>query len=287
MQIAIFLSLALIFFIPPCSNAADKPSLLSLLKAGEFEHLESATRELQQRFETGAASEIELHNTYKQFYTLNRDALANLDEWKSRIPDSYAAHLIRGAYYRRIAGDLRGGKYTNETPKENLEAMHRYFDLAEVDLAKSLQLTEKPFLSVLHLLNITMHRGTKHQSHALFLAGERILPHNTLIRNRYFTTLEPRWGGSYDEMHDFINQSINEGISKVGLYQLTAIMFEDMGKVLSTSGDHQRAVIFLTRALELGQRAGAQFRKHYLQFSNLQACRQPSLEQYCDLALLN
>jgi hypothetical protein len=198
-SVAIALNILFILLMPHWSSAADNPSLLSLLKAGEFERLESATRELQRKFETGAVSDVELRHTYKQFYTLNEDALANLDEWKSRMPDSYAAHLIRGTYYRRVAGELRGGKYTNETPKENIEAMRRYHETAAADLAKSLQLTEKPFLSILHLLNISMYQGTKHQSHALFLAGERILPHNTLIRNRYFVTLEPRWGGSYEE----------------------------------------------------------------------------------------
>jgi tetratricopeptide (TPR) repeat protein len=267
--------------LPIVSHAQDGEDLLSLLKAGEFESLESATRQIQVKFENGTLSEIELRNAFRQFYNLAEHSLVQLDEWKIKVPDSYAAHLIRGTYLKRKGFEARCEKYISETPRENIEKMRQYYEIAMPELGKSLKLTEKPFLSVFHLLQISMTGGHKNDSWALVVAANKMLPSNTLARNRFMISPQPRWGGSYEEMRKFIGMSKEEGVSQVGLMQLEAIMYDDIGYTLFERGHKERAAKWFGRALELAQRVGGEFRKDFLGFSNRHGCQEPDLQKYC------
>lgn len=266
---------------PVASFAQNGTKLLGLLKARDFKNLESATKQIQSKFENGELSEIELRNTYRQFYNLDQETLDKVQEWKSKFPASYAAHLIRGTYFKRKGFDAREDKYISEIPQENIEKMHQYHEIAKIELNTSLKLTRKPFLSVFHLLEISQSDGDKKTSLALLASGNKMLHSNTLVRNRFIRSLEPRWGGSYAQMKDFVAKSKAEGVSAVGIMQLEAIMYDDMGFTLIESGDTRAAIENFLKALELGRRVGGEFRKDFLINSNYYSCREPALKKYC------
>jgi hypothetical protein len=265
----------------PISNGHDQKELLGLLRAQEFETLESATRQVQEKFEKGALSDIQLRNTYRQFYDLDEQDLAKIKEWKKTVPGSYAAHLIRGINFKRKGFDARGDKYISQTPQENIDRMRQYHESAITELGKSLKLTEKPFLSVFHLLDLSKSGGSKEESRALVLAANKMLPSNTLARNRFMKTLTPRWGGSYDEMKQFIAQSKKEEVSTVGLIQLKAIMYDDMAATSLAQGDRQKATTYLFQAVELAQRVGGDFRTDWLPFANSPCAQRLEIQSYC------
>jgi tetratricopeptide (TPR) repeat protein len=255
--------------------------LLPLLKAREFETLESATRQVQERFENGALSEIQLRNIYRQFYDLDEQDLAKVEAWKSAISGSYAAHLIRGVHFKRKAGDARGGKYLSQTPPDKIQKMQQFNEIAFTELTNSLDLTEKPFLSVFQLLEISKSRGDKDLSTGLVIAANKMLPSNTLARGRFMLALTPRWGGSYEEMKQFISRSKKEDVSPIGLSQLEAIMYDDIGMTYLEQGDRQNATTYFLKALALAKSVGGDFRKDWLLFSNDHVCRDQNLKKYC------
>jgi tetratricopeptide (TPR) repeat protein len=257
--------------IPMDSFAQNGTQLLRLLEAGDFNRLESATKQIQSEFENGSLSEIELRNIYRPFYNLNTETLANVREWERKFPTSYAAHLIRGTYYKRRGMKARGTKYISETPQENIRMMHEYYKIAKTELNASLELTGKPFLSVFHLLTISMDEGSKETSLALLMSANKMLPNNTLVRNRFMISLEPRWGGSYEEMNNFIAKSQEEGLNAAGLMQLKAIMYNDMGDTAQEAGDKRSSIEYFSKALELANRVGGEFRKDFLSHSKLSA----------------
>ena len=263
------------------SFAQSRTNLLDMLKAKEFEKLESATKQIQSKFEKGALTDIELRNIYRQFYDLNNKTLNNLQEWKRKFPSSYAAYLIRGTYFKRKGFDARGNKYIAETPLQNLEKMREYHDIAKTELTTSLKLTRKPFLSVFHLLDISQSEGDEKTSLELLESANKMLPSNTLARNRYMDSLEPRWGGSYEQMKDFIAKSKAEGVSAVGIMQLEAIMYDDMGFTAMERDEKRAATEHFLKALERAQRVGGEFRKDFLKHSNYYSCREPALKKYC------
>lgn len=278
-KFVIILSSLLIY--STASFAQTSTPLFDLLKARDFEQLESATKEVQSKFENGSLSEIELRNTFRQFYNLDRDALNKVREWNSKFPTSYAAHLIRGTYFKRLGNDTRGTKYISEVSQERLEKMRQYHENAKLDLMNSLMLTQKPYLSVFHLLDICQSDGDKTTALALLKSAIKMLPDNTLVRNRYISSLEPRWGGSYEQMKAFIERSKTEGVSNIGIMQLEAIMYDDMGYTLFEMGDKSSAIEYYLKALKLGHLVGGEFRKDYLSHSKNICCSEPALKQYC------
>jgi tetratricopeptide (TPR) repeat protein len=263
------------------SNEHYEKELLPLLWAREFVALESATRQVQERFEHGALSDIQLRNIYRQFYDLDEQDLAKIEAWKNAIPGSYAAHLIRGVHFKRQAAAARGDQYISQTPPDKIKRMQQYNEIAITELGNSLKLTKKPFLSVFQLLEISKTTGSKNISRGLVIAANKMLPSNTLARGRFMLSLAPRWGGSYEEMKQFIAQSKKEEVSPIGLSQLEAIMYDDIAMTYLEQGDRQNATTYFLKALALAQRVGGDFRKDWLVFSNIHGCGDSDLVKYC------
>jgi hypothetical protein len=267
--------------LPVLSFAQNGTELLGLLKARDFKNLESSTKKIQTKFEDGALSEIELRNIYRPFYNLDQESLDKVEEWERKIPASYAAHLIRGIHFKRRGGDARGDKWISETPQENIKKMEQYFEIAKSELNASLNVTAKPFLSVFHLLEISGVTGDQETSSTLLASANKMLPSNTLVRNRFMVFLTPRWGGSYAQMKEFIAKSKEDGASPAGIMQLEAIMYDDMGDTAMDRCDKRLAIEKFLKALELAQRVGGEFRKDFLTYSNYYSCREPDLKKYC------
>ncbi len=255
--------------------------LLRLLRAREFEALESATLQVQKQFENGMLSDIQLRDIYRQFYQLDEQDLAKLKEWKNTVPDSYAAHLIQGVYFKRQGLDARGEQYISRTPADRIEKMRRDHEAALLELGKSLKLTEKPFLSIFHLLDISKWGGSRNNLKRLIDTANTILPNNTLARNRFMTSLAPRWGGSYEEMNRFLAQSKKEGLDTNGLVQLEALIYNDIGMTYLEQQDTQNATKYFFKALELSKRVGGEFRNDWLSYTNNHVCKDLDLQKYC------
>lgn len=108
-----------------------------------------------------------------------------------------------------------------------------------------------------------------------------MLPSNTLARNRFMMSLTPRWGGSYEEMKQFIAQSKTEEVSPSGISQLEAIMYDDMAMTYLEQRDRQNATTYFLKALALAQSVGGDFRKDWLFFANIHVCGDQDLKKYC------
>ncbi|HZV92017.1 MAG TPA: DUF4034 domain-containing protein [Caldimonas sp.] len=269
--------LATIFCVGMAHGQAA-PGDLPLLRQGNFSRLEAETVSLQQRFATGQVTEFGLRQFYRSFYDLTEQDLARLDEWQAAYPRSYAVRLVRGTYYKLAAFKARGGNFAANTPPESFAEMERLLARARPDLEASLSLTEKPLLSVFHLLDMT--DGNRAVRKALMDSGTRMLPSNRLIRGRYMFGLTPRWGGSYEEMKAFLAYAKRTGASKVGLMEMEALMYDDMAEVALHQGDQESAVVNFRKALELNAKVGPDgfgeppFSKRY-------KCRLPALREYC------
>jgi hypothetical protein len=61
-------------------------------------------------------------------------------------------------------------------------------------------------LSTLYLLNVNILAGSVEERRQWFDRGTSIDPNNKLLRTRYMFSLQPRWGGSIDEMQAFLNE---------------------------------------------------------------------------------
>lgn len=235
----------------------------NLLRAGQIDLLETHFANIQRDFENGVIDEFELRESYRPLYEIDERQLANLQRWLQTVPGSYAANLTMGIHLKRAGLTIRGTNYAAATPAERLDAMRRYLENAESLLTPSLELTDKPYLSLFHLLDISMQLGQHEKAKAWIARANRILPDNALARGRYLVSLLPRWGGSYEEVDAFIESAAAEGAPAEIVALLQAVKHEDIGTRHAERGDEvearrefEEAGRFRTQA---GDRYGAEF----------------------------
>jgi len=251
---------------------------MTLLRAHDFARLEEQTVLFQKHFADGHITELELRDAYRPFYDMNEDDWRRLDLWQTAYPKSYAVPLIRGAFYKRAGFDARGGEWADETSDAQFKEMYRLHELARYQLLASLELTEKPFLSVWHLLDVVY--GDSLAMRDLLDAGTRMLPTNTLIRSRYMRKLTPRWYGSYPLMEEFLAYARETGATERGLWELEAIIDDDAGDMAIRNGDKATAIELFRKALELGAKAGGEVPQE-LRYSWYWRCHLPELKAFC------
>jgi hypothetical protein len=215
-----------LFVVPFIANAivaspvADGP--LVWLKAGDYEHTESYFTDLQHRYEAGQLSDQQLYQGFRNLYQDDPANAGYFDQWVKAYPKSFAARVARGAYFYRMAWAARGEEFIANTPPESIERMEGYLAHSRPDLIASLAMTAKPYLSALYLLNVEMLNGSSKARRQWLDRGTAIDPNNRRLRVRYMVSLQPRWGGSIDEMRAFIAECTQEKASTTTLNALKA-----------------------------------------------------------------
>ena len=244
---------------PSASAAGDntpEANPLALLKSRNYGALETYYADRQRRYESGVISDETLYGTFRALY---EDSAANepyFNGWVRAFPKSYTARMARGAYYYRMAWFVRGGKFISETPPEQIEQMEQYLAKAVPDLMASLEMTDKPYLSTLYLLNASTLSGS-HEFRRYWLdMGNEIDPANVLLRSRYMFSLRPRWGGSYPEMREFLAECERRHLPARTLVKLDLMFKRDFADEASKTASPAERYALWGEILRLEKAAG-------------------------------
>jgi tetratricopeptide (TPR) repeat protein len=245
----------------PVADAADGPAedsspRVRQLDSGSYAELDRYFNDVQQRYERGQASEKELHDAFLEVREASDHFDRRYDEWIAAYPRSYAAHLLRGSHSFHVGRAARGETWFSEVPAPKIERMERYFRLARQDLHDSLDLTSRPYLSALYLLNVAMIDGDQSERRQWMELGNRLEPKNFFVRRRYMNSLEPRWGGSFPAMEEFLEQSRAAGLTPDKIAELEGMIEEDRAHERYESGDLAGAAQKWGRVLDLYRNAG-------------------------------
>lgn len=123
-----------------------------------------------------------------------------LDHWKQASPRSAFAYTASGVSYVAMAWHARGTKYMQDTPRSNVEAMDRLLALADADLRHAVALD--PHVTPAYVAMIDagqLSLGTDYVRRAAD-AGLRTDPANFAIYNELMRAMQPKWGGSIQQM---------------------------------------------------------------------------------------
>jgi hypothetical protein len=153
---------------------------------------------------------------------------------------------------------------------------------AKQDLALALRIQPTQYLAVLHLLNIAQLEGDRDAAQRYLEIGNRLLPSNIMLRARYLVLLEPRWGGSYEQMEAFIERCAGEQLDARGIALLHAIEGDDRGLTTELNSGWAQAWPQYEAALLLARGWPRTIREDYLG-SAMRACSIPGYEtrDYC------
>jgi len=249
------------------ANARNVDVLMSLATR-DFAALDAYIDGLEAGFSKREVSERELIDAFRPFYKQDDILSAKFNEWVEKRPTSYGAVLARGVYRRKLGELGRGRKTVNLTPTENLDYMHKQFELAKEDFRAAQQLRPGTYLVAVNLLNVAQFEGDEAGARRYLDLANKAYPQNFIARARYLTTLRPRWGGSQAMMRSFIEESSTHGASEQQVRWLKAIQYEDLGSDTFAQGDRKKTREYLVEALSLSADADDGFRANYLEFAS-------------------
>ncbi len=136
----------------------------------------------------------------------NPDFEAVLDEWIKTKPESTYPYLTKGIYYYHVGYDRRGEDSASKTSAEQFTAMRKYFAQAKILLEKAISLN--PQLSYPYRIMILMSSANSDyelKNRYIDVALQRF-PSSYKVHENIIHTLKPRWGGSYEQMEQFIKE---------------------------------------------------------------------------------
>lgn len=176
----------------------EQKRIAELLAKRDFAELESTLDGPRLAFESGSKSSLPLENAFDTFQRVPKTSLPMLDDWVKASPSSYNARLARAAFWLARGVEERGLDVAADAQK--IAAMDVYFDAALAELERSLERSEKPYLSHRYMMTIMLYTASREEFEENYEEALKLAPRSVETRLAYMKGLEPRWGGSYDEM---------------------------------------------------------------------------------------
>lgn len=232
----------------------DIESLLTLFEAQRFSELDARMNAFQARYENDTQREADLVKAFNLFLMPKPDTAALFEAWLQTVPDSYAAHLAAGIYNYAMGTAWRGDKYFNQTHPIRIEKMTAHMKKAAEYLQQSLRLTRKPTLSYAYLIDISRYSTEERGAQYWLDAAIKADPYCDQPRLSYLHNLQPRWGGSYSAMQQFVDETRNQGdhpkLLQVAKHLEAGIEW-DKGNSAWLSGNTVTAIDFFNRAISI------------------------------------
>ncbi len=241
--------------VPPAVADQASSSPYTELRAGRVAELDARLNGLQTAFERDErAGDDALQAAFGAFDNLPRNAQEteeNLAQWIARYPRSYAARLARGIYRFQRGLDARGEKSAKETPPESFEMMRDWFEKAREDFHASLDLAAKPVVTRTFLIAAAMRSGSKQEIDEHYRSAIAYAPRSMALRTTFMQSLEPRWGGSEQEMMRYAALTRTELTDTRNADRIEAMVPGDRGLRLMEAQDYAPAHAALSRAIDL------------------------------------
>jgi tetratricopeptide (TPR) repeat protein len=251
-----------------CAAPLSRGETWRLLNERNFAALEASLGESQQRYERDFATDQEaeraLSRAFRVFYFADESTSPIYDAWVKAYPGSYAASLARGEYLTALAWKRRGSEFARKISPEQWSQMREVVASAIAELARSLDLAEKPVLSYELLIELAMMDGLPGSDD--LLASARSLDRTAYYPSRaYLAALRPQWGGSIEAMEAFVADYRKLKPAPWKANCLEALV-ADIRALPTAKPDAQAELRWLDRAIELCPRADRyQSRGHHHQ----------------------
>ena len=240
--------------VAPAHPAATptKAEAHAWLVSGNYEALNAAFSAIQAEYRAGSRSDEALYDAFHVLYDSDEVLRPAYDGWVAAYPHSYVALLTRGIYHRKLGQKRRGGASIDGTSAAQIQGMDAEYGLAMQDLEASRALDTRPLLTLTNELDIVASYAQTPRMQAILAASRKMDPGNIVVRRLYLSYLEPRWGGSEQQMQDFVQQARDDGLPEAKLRLLQAVIAVDHAQTAEGAGDDATAEHYYRQATELG-----------------------------------
>jgi tetratricopeptide (TPR) repeat protein len=184
----------------------DKVGLLALLRNKKYDELTEHIESLQKEFEADFKKEYWPFRAIESFSTADPRLRPLLDEWVEKHPQSFAPYAARGNYLNEVGWEYRGHKFADKTSDEQLKAMRGEQAFALEDLQKALRLNPKVMIAYTEQLSIFRHGKKDQMQQMIYKKAYEVCPSCYLPALWRSWDLQPRWGGSFEQMQAFVDK---------------------------------------------------------------------------------
>lgn len=265
--IAILVALAAVIHHPQQASATRGPvqrlympinidpvDLAEKLRAGKFDVVQTAIKTAEAAANADPRSELNLTYTMSVFAIPDPAIADQLKQWAANSPDSAIAHCARAIALDQAAMHARGheGGPASRIPSDDFLEMEKDLNQAmmEADSARSLD----PSLMNAYLIAIDAAK-METDPVAMEEASKRALnkfPLSLQVHLTLIASMAPRWGGSYDAMDKFANES-QAGVAQNPLLKyLLGFPALEQAKDLQLDEKWDQTIPLLNHAIEVG-----------------------------------
>lgn len=172
-----------------------------VLQRGEFDELERRLSALLQEKLTQPGLRNNFDHSFEAWFDRpDLELRTLLENWKRAKPQSAFAYAASGASYVAMAAHARGGAFIRDTPSSQIEAMDRLLKLADADLRTAIKLDARLTPAYALIVNIGPHVGDDAYLAKAAQAALRADPANFSVYDELMWALQPKWGGSLEQM---------------------------------------------------------------------------------------
>ncbi len=237
----------------PEAAYAEALRLRQLLEARGFRELSELMTSRQAAFERDVRLEASLLDLFSLFASMHPDFGPALDEWVRQDPKSWIPLAARGVYLAGRGWSARGTAFAGRTSPQQFAAMGEFFRHAARDLSSSIAARPNivAYYELIRMAKADAELGIPVNDY--LKRALELCPACFELRRQYMVSLEPRWGGSYEEMEQFAKESQRMSGANPQLRVLLGLAYADHSKAACSAQRYDEAIELQNHALSYGQ----------------------------------
>jgi tetratricopeptide (TPR) repeat protein len=238
-------------------KAMSLPEIAAMLDSGDLAKLEGLMDAGLQRHFSEQGFNDDIDNAFDVFVASPESDRVTA-KWLELAPQSAYAHLARAMFLSNSGWAARGGKYASETPRASMHRMSELMGQAIPYFEKAIDLNPKLMVAYAMLINAAMADSRGDVESSAFERARKVDPACSAVAQARMRALEPRWGGSYEQMLAYANE-LKEYVSRRPLLAVhIADPFADKGDRLVAADQYAKSTLdVLDAAVAIGSNEDA------------------------------
>jgi tetratricopeptide (TPR) repeat protein len=218
----------------------------------QFDILNTLFEKYQEEFETDVYNEYKIFDVCRVFRTTLPGYEDIFESWLQFSPNHYAPYLARAHYFYEYGWESRGYRFRKDTPDEQIQKMRHFFRKAVEDVNRARAIDPKLIPAYTVLLGVYNATGDEEGEFQTIETALELFPESFLMRSTYMWAIEPRWGGSYEQMEEFAKEAEEYYDLNPELTVLYGFIYSDQAKRFKSNEKYEQALNMYTTALSYG-----------------------------------